>query len=101
MIELALNIIFNWVIDKEEIFQAILEKLTGLEFNLYKITLTCSDELLIKRIEGDIEKGKRNKECIVRSLERQNSYKALNTIKIDTDNKTIDQVSKLISNIVK
>jgi len=94
------NIVFNWVIDKEEIFKDILEKLVVVEFNLYKITLTCSDELLIKRIEGDIKKGKRDKDCLERSLQRQNSYKTLNTIKIDTDNKTIDDVSKLICNIV-
>jgi broad-specificity NMP kinase len=94
------NIIFNWVMDKEEIFQDILRKLSGLEFNLYKITLTCSDEVLIKRIDADIKRGKRDKDCIKRSLERQNSYNAPNTIKIDTDNKTIEEVAKTISNIV-
>jgi len=94
------NIIFNWVMDKEEIFQDILRKLVGLEFNLYKITLTCSDKLLIKRIEQDIKEGKRDKDCIKRSLERQDYYKTLNTIKIDTTNKTIDEVSKIIGDIV-
>lgn len=95
------NIIFNWVMDKEEIFQAILKKLVGLEFNLYKITLICSDELLIKRIEEDIKKGKRDKACIERSLERQNSYKTLNTIKVDTTNKSVEEVVKSITNIVR
>lgn len=93
------NIIFNWVMDKEEIFQDILQELIGLEFNLYKITLTCSDEILIKRIDADIRTGKRDKDCIERSLKRQEAYKILDTIKIDTTNKTVEQVVELISNI--
>ena len=86
----------QWGLGKQQPVKILIR----LEFNLYKITLTCSDELLIKRINEDIKKGKRDKDCIGRSLERQNSYKALNTIKVDTTNKTVEEVTRLIMEVI-
>lgn len=94
------NVIFNWVIDKDEIFDIILEPLKDLEFELYKITLVCSDSVLINRISRDVQSGKRNSDCISRSIKRQPLYKKINTIKINTDNNTIEDNVREIQNIL-
>ena len=95
-------IIFDWVIHLEEIFDAILEKLSDLKFTVIKITLICSEESLKKRISNDVENGLRDEECINRSLGRLKLYKPMNTIKVDTTNMTIlETVDKIIKIIKK
>lgn len=44
-------LIFSWVIHQESIFDLILDKLKGLEFELFKITLTCSEGALRLRLK--------------------------------------------------
>ena len=73
-------VIFNWVIHQEEIFDAILEGLQDFQFELYKITLLCSEDALVKRMLA----GGRDKDCIERSVQRLDLYKTMDTIKIDT-----------------
>lgn len=92
-------VIFNWVIHLEEIFDLILNKLDGLEFEVIKITLMCNEESLKKRISIDVANGIRDKECINRSLERIPLYKNMNTIKIDTSEISTDEVVKKIKEI--
>lgn len=90
-------VIFNWVIHFEEIFDMILSRLDGMEFELIKITLTCSEESLINRISADIQNNLREKECIDASLERIPLYRNMNTIKIDTSNiSVLETVNKII-----
>ncbi|MDF2885364.1 MAG: nucleotide kinase [Clostridiaceae bacterium] len=94
-------VIFNWVIQYEEIFHMILSKLNDLEFQVIKITLTCSEESLKKRIELDIKNNLREEECINASLERFPLYKNMNTIKIDTSEISILETVHKIIHIVK
>lgn len=85
------HIIFNWVIDINEIFDLILNPLKDLEVEVIKITLTCSKETLVNRISKDIKSGKREKDSINKSLKRVKLYDKLNTIKINTDNKSVQE----------
>lgn len=84
------HVIFHWVID-EEYHQDILNRLQG-DYKLYKVTLMCSKETLIARIQKDIKEGKREESCIVNGLEKLDKYKALDSIKIDTDTKSINEI---------
>lgn len=89
-------VIFNWVIPREEIFKTILDRLENYEFKLYKITLTCSENALVKRLQEDHRSAK----AIESSLRRFTVYKRMNTIKIDTTNKTIKETVDKIIEIV-
>lgn len=95
------NIVFNWVLDKEEIFEEVLEPLKDCKFNLYKFILICDDEILIRRIQKDIQDGKREKGAIKKGLERQELYKKLDTVKIVTDNREVQEIVEEIIRRVK
>ena len=51
------------------------------------------EETLRKRLEADVVAGKRAEDVIERSIARISKYQSLNTLKIDTVNKTIQQVA--------
>lgn len=90
-------VIFNWVIQSEEIYDMLLNKLNDLKFEVVKITLICNEESLRNRISIDIKNNERDKNCLDRSLERIPLYKNMNTIKIDTSNLSISEtVNKVI-----
>lgn len=90
-------VIFNWVIQSEEIYDMLLNKLNDLKFEVVKITLICNEESLRNRISIDIKNNERDKNCLDRSLERIPLYKNMNTIKIDTSNLCISEtVNKVI-----
>lgn len=93
-------IIFNWLIESDTIMNRILNNIENDNFLLYKITLTCSMEELVKRIGRDILDGKRNRESINRSLERISLYDKMDTYKIDTTNLKQDEISKKLITII-
>lgn len=94
-------IIFNWVIHTEDIFDTVLEPLKDLEFDVIKITLTCSEEDLKNRIGKDVEVNLRDESCINRSLRRLELYNNMSTIKLDTSKLSIAEVVEKIVKIVK
>lgn len=93
-------VIFNWVIHIENIFNNIIEPLKGLNFEIIKITLTCSEEVLKERILNDVKLNLRDEDCFNRSVQRLQMYKKMSTEKIDTSNlsimETVDKIIKLI-----
>lgn len=93
-------VVFNWVIHSDEIMDDLLKLLDGLEFDLYKITLMCSKEKLIERIENDIRLGLRDEANVSRSLEKFDLYAAMDTIKVDTTGKTIEMIVDEVKDIV-
>ncbi len=90
-------VIFNWVIDNEEIFETVLRNLEDIEFQLYKIILICSPERLKERM---IKDG-REEERIENSINRLNSYKNMDTYKIDTTNIGIEDVVNEILELIE
>ncbi|WP_055668702.1 AAA family ATPase [Desnuesiella massiliensis] len=94
-------IIFNWVIHTEDIFDTVLEPLKDLEFDVIKITLTCSEEALKNRIGKDIQTNLRDESSIDRSLKRLELYSNMSTIKLDTSKLSIAEVVESIIKIVK
>lgn len=93
-------IIFNWVIHTDEIMENILSKLDTNNLEIYKITLMCSIEKLIKRIKEDIQVGLRDEDNINRSLDKLDSYNKMKTIKIDTSDKSIEQIIQEIKDLI-
>jgi broad-specificity NMP kinase len=89
-------VIFNWVIHHEEIFELILTGIADLEYEPYKITLSCSEEALRKRMVRDGRKP----DTIKCSLERLELYKNMKTIHIDTTDITVQDTVKEISSII-
>jgi shikimate kinase len=95
-------IVFNWVIHTNDIMIDILNKIDISNIDVYKITLICSKEKLIERINDDIDLGLRDDDNIKRSLARLELYNNMDTIKIDTSNKSIedivDEIKVILSN---
>jgi broad-specificity NMP kinase len=94
-------IIFNWVIHMEDIFDGILEPLKDLNFEIIKITLTCSEEALKKRILKDVKLNLREESSINRSVERLEIYKNMSTVKIDTSNLSISETVNKMVNVIE
>ena len=93
-------IILNWVIHTDEIMDSILYKINIDKIDLYKITLICDEDTLVKRIKKDIKSGIRDEDNIKRSLDKLKLYKNMNTLKIDTSNKSIDEIVENIKNVI-
>lgn len=85
-------ILFNWVIHEEEIMRDVLSRISLKNVDVYKVTLMCTKEDLVKRIKKDIENGIRDEKNIDRSLEKYNLYKSMDTIKIDTTDRNVDEI---------
>lgn len=94
-------VIFNWVIHLEEIFDMVLSKLDGLEFEVIKITLMCNEDSFRKRVSADIDNDLRENEALDMGLERIPLYKNMNTIKIDTSDISILETANKIIKIIE
>ncbi|WP_026476581.1 AAA family ATPase [Alkaliphilus transvaalensis] len=90
-------IIFNWVIHTEAIMEMVLDWVKNFNFDLYKITLTCSEDELKERLL----KRQAHEEMIKRSIERLALYEDLDTFKIDTTNKRSEEVAEEIIKLIK
>lgn len=87
------NIIFCWVMHEKSIIDSILEKLDIENCDVKKISLIADEKELYKRLAADVASGVRTADVIGRSVERIPMYRALDTIKIDTDNKTVREIA--------
>lgn len=86
------NVIFCWVMHEQSIIDDILNKL-DIECCMLKIISLTVDEVNLKnRLKADVEQGIRTADVIDRSVKRISMYQALNTVKIDTSNKTIREI---------
>lgn len=94
-------IIFCWVIHQENIFNEILQEFNDLDFQLYKITLLCSEMALKNRLSLDVRNGVRSESVIERSLQRIELYKNMDTIKIDVSEITSQETAEIIIGIIK
>lgn len=87
------NIIFCWVMHEQFIIDSIVERLNTKNCIVKCISLMTDEATLHKRLEADVVAGKRTEDVIERSIARISKYQNLDTIKIDTVNKTIQQVA--------
>lgn len=94
------NVILSWVIHKDEILNEILDKIALDNYELKKITLVCSRNVLKKRVSKDIASGKRDVESLERSLAYLKYYEEFVDNKLDTSEKgkseVVDEIIKII-----
>lgn len=88
------NIIFCWVMHKQDIIDQIIQKLDTEDVDIHLISLICEKEELIKRMLID----RRDNQTIRKSLQYLELYKDLDTQKIDVTTldvqKTIDKIKR-------
>ncbi len=86
------NIIFCWVMHEQSIIDGIINKLDTENCNVKTISLTVDEMNLQSRIKADVARGVRTFDAIDRSMARITMYQTLDTIKIDTSNKTVREI---------
>ncbi len=62
------------------------------ECNIKVISLVCDKNTVRERLEKDVTNGIREADVTERSVERIELYTKLNTIKIDTTDKSVDDI---------
>lgn len=87
------NIIFCWVMHEQSIIDSILDTLNLDNVNVKCISLMCNDNTLRSRLGKDIQAGIRTPDVLDRSLARLEKYSSLNTTKINTDGKTVNEIA--------
>ena len=90
------NIILCWVMHDDSIINEILNDLNLEDVNFTNVSLICSKEELLKRLNEDIENGLRTNIVINRALVRLSQYDNVSSIHIDTTNKSVEDVKKEI-----
>lgn len=93
------NIVFCWVMHEQDIIDNILSKLDLSDCNVKSISLVCNEANLKARLMSDIVNGIRAKEIIEKSMQRMALYSELNTVKVDSSNKSIAEVVTAILEI--
>ena len=86
------NIIFCWVMHEQSIINSIIEKLDTKNCVVKCISLVVNEKSLRDRLSKDVERGIRTADVVERSAARIPLYQILNTIKIDTTEKTVAMI---------
>ena len=86
------NVIFCWVMHEQSIIDSLTDRIKTRNYKLINISLIGDETTIKKRLLKDVNNGIRTIDVIERSIERIPMYNSLNTIKIDTSNKTIDKI---------
>ncbi len=93
------NIIFCWVMSDQNVIDTIIDKIRFESYKLISISLIVDEKNLKARLLKDIKVGLREKDVIERSIKKISMYDNLNTIKINTCDKTISELINEIINI--
>lgn len=93
------NIIFCWVMHEQSIIDRIINNLDKTKCEIKTISLICDEKELRERLSKDIAAGKRKPDVIDRSLARIPLFHQLNTIKINTNGKTVNLIAEELARI--
>ena len=93
------NVIFCWVMHQQSVIDSIVEKLDAQNCDVECISLITDEINLRERLTADVEKGIRTADAIDRSVARIPLYQTLDTIKIDTRNKTVQMIADEITQL--
>lgn len=86
------NVIFCWVMHQQDIIDSIIQSIDTADCDVKVISLMIDAKSLKERLMIDVENGSRSIDVIARSTERIALYQELNSIKIDTCNKSVQAV---------
>ena len=87
------NIVFCWVMHEQSIINRIIKELDASVCRVIKISLITDEANLRNRLSSDIARGIRTADIIGRSVGRISMYQKLDTVKIDTSNKTVREIA--------
>ena len=93
------NVIFCWVMHEQSIIDSITKRLDTSNCNVKCISLVADEKYLRDRLSIDVAKGIRDADIIDRSVARISLYQKLNTIKIDTNKKTVAMIANEIKQL--
>ncbi|MDE6932722.1 MAG: AAA family ATPase [Oscillospiraceae bacterium] len=91
------NVIFCWVMHEQSIIDGIVEQLDIEHCAVKKISLIVDEGSLRDRLMSDVTRGVRTADAIDRSIARISMYQTLDTIKIDTSNKSVQEIADEIA----
>ena len=87
------NIIFCWVMHKQYIIDSIINNLNPEQCIIKNISLTAGENTLRKRLYTDISAKRRTADITEKSIARIPMYFELDTVKIDTENKSVQEIA--------
>ena len=90
-------VLFSWIFRSDEVFNHILERLQETNFVLQKFTLTCNENTFKDRLKA----AGREKDKIAGCLESLHSCDVTDSLKIDTTQKSIELVARIIHDRIK
>ena len=78
---------------EQSIINRIIKELDASVCRVIKISLITDEVNLRNRLSSDIARGIRTSDVIDRSVGRIHMYRLLDTVKIDTSNKTVREIA--------
>ena len=90
------NIVFCWVMHRQSIIDAIVERLDTSSCRVKVVCLIADEKSLRERLSADIKKGVRTADIIDRSIAKIPLYRSLNAVQIDASNKTVRMIAEEI-----
>ena len=91
------NVLFCWVMHEQAIIDAIVSRLDTANYRVIAVSLLCSEQELVRRLQKDVAAGIRTPDVIERSVRRLPLYRQLDTIKVDTSGKTAAEAAQEIA----
>lgn len=95
------HVIFCWVMHQQAILDQILRRLDLTGVTVVPVSLVCSQEVLLQRLNQDVSAGLRQPDILLRSPQRLPLYDALDTHKIDTSYAALPEIVQAILRLSK
>lgn len=93
------NVIFCWVMHEQMIIDAILDRLDTRSCIVKCVSLIADEDNLRVRLEKDVSEKVRSSDIIEKSVSRISMYRKLNTVKVDTNGKTVEAIAAEIERL--
>ena len=90
------NIIFCWVMHQQSIIDEIISGLDLSCCEIKTISLMCDEKTLKERLNKDVANGVRKADVMERSMKRLERYHKIDSIKINTSDKSVDEICREI-----
>ena len=94
------NVLFCWVLHERTIWEDLLGRLDLIGVKVIRLSLICTPQELVRRLEGDIAKGVRTPDVIARALHRMDCCKGLEIPHLDTTRMTPHEAAERILNLI-
>ena len=94
-------VIFCWVLHEDAIWNEIAAGLAGIEYEIHRVTLTCTPDALRERLGRDVAARVREAEVIERSVARLDQFEGLATRKLDVSRVDAQSAAATIAGMVR